>query len=253
MEITEYRNIYENEDTHFFYAGNHKIILSLIRKYFGCAPRKLKILDAGCGTGLLAKKMEQFGEVVGVDNNPKAIKFAKKRGVNARLASVNKLPFKSGSFDLVVSVDVIYHEAVDDKGALGEFFRVLRPGDFLMLRVPANKWLGTLHDRHVHTRERYSKENLREKLENAGFVIEKLSFVNLSLVPLVLGRRLWEEIARPAASASAVGKFPRILNNLLSFLLSIEARFLLAGNLPLGIGLVAVCRRPFLMPQSTLE
>lgn len=244
MEIAEYRNIYENEGTHFFYVGNRNLVLSLAARYLAKNKNTVKILDAGCGTGLLAKKMEQFGEVVAVDNSPEAIKFAKKSGVKARLASVNKLPFKDNVFDLVASVDVIYHKMVDDKKALAEFFRVLKPGGILILRVPANKWLGTLHDRHVHTRERYDKENLREKLENDGFVIEKLSFVNLSLVLLVLGRRLWERIVRPQGSASAVGKFPRILNSLLSFSLSLEARFLLAGNLPLGIGLVAVCQKP---------
>lgn len=243
MDISEYRNIFENEESHFFYLGNHKIILSLVRKYFGDPGKNLKILDAGCGTGLLAKKLEEFGEVTAVDNSPEAIKFAKKRGVPARLSSVNKLPFGDNAFDLVVSVDVIYHRAVDDRRALGEFFRVLRPGGFLVLRVPANKWLGTLHDRHVHTRERYGRKNLRESLEDTGFIIEKLSFVNLSLVPLVLGRRLWERVRRPAVSASAVEKFPGILNSLLSFLLSLEAWILTTGDLPLGIGLVAVCRK----------
>lgn len=242
MEIQEYKNIFENEETHFFYVGNHKIILSLIEKYTADAS-KLKILDAGCGTGLLAKKLEKYGDPVeAVDISPYAVKLAKKRGVRVRQASVDKLPFRDNAFDLVVSVDVIYHRRVDDKKALAEFFRVLKPGGLLILRVPANKWLGTLHDRHVHTRERYGKEELKEKLENAGFIIEKLSFVNLSLVPLVLERRLWERIVRPRG-VSAVGKFPGILNRLLSFLLLSEARFLTAGNLPLGIGLVAVCQK----------
>lgn len=244
MEIAEYRNIYENEGTHFFYVGNRNLVLSLAARYLAKSKNTVKILDAGCGTGLLARNLERYGDVVAVDISPYAVKLARKRGVRIRQASVDKLPFKDSSFDLVTSVDVIYHKAVNDKRALGEFFRVLQPGGILILRVPANKWLGTLHDKHVHTRERYSKENLKKKLENAGFIIEKISFVNLSLVPLVLGRRLWEGITRPAASTSAVGKFPRILNSLLSFLLSLEARFLLAGNLPLGIGLVAVCRKP---------
>lgn len=243
MEISEYKNIFKSEETHFFYVGNHKVIISLVEKY---APRagRLKILDAGCGTGLLAKKLARFGNVAAIDASPEAVKFSQKRGVSARRASVNKLPFKVGSFDLIVSVDVIYHKAVDDEAALGEFFRVLRPGGILIIRVPANKWLGTLHDEHVHTRERYSKENLKEKLEGAGFEIEKLSFVNLSLVPLVLGRRVWERVMKPKGSASAVSKFPWVLNSLLSFLLSLEASFLREGSLPLGIGLVTVCRKP---------
>ncbi|MBI2007269.1 MAG: class I SAM-dependent methyltransferase [Candidatus Blackburnbacteria bacterium] len=244
MEIGEYRNIYENEETHFFYVGNHKIILSLIRKYFGGIPKNLKILDAGCGTGLLAKKLAKFGDVGAIDSSREAVRFSKKRGVRVLLASVNKLPFKDNFFDLVVSVDVIYHKAVDDKGALGEFFRVLKPNGILILRVPANSWLGTLHDEHVHTRERYSKGELKNKLEDTDFIIEKLSFVNLSLAPLALARRLWEEVARPERSASAIGNPPRLLNNLLSFLLFLEARFLAIGDLPLGIGLIAVCRKP---------
>lgn len=243
MEISEYKNIFKSEETHFFYVGNHKVIISLVEKYAGRAGG-LKILDAGCGTGLLAKKIKKYGDVAAVDISPYAVKLAKIRGVPARQASVDKLPYKNNAFDLVVSVDVIYHRRVDDKKALAEFFRALKPGGVLILRVPANKWLGTLHDEHVHTRERYSKENLKEKLESAGFEIEKLSFVNLSLVPLVLGRRVWEGIMKPRGSASAVSKFPWVLNSLLSFLLSLEAGFLREGNLPLGIGLVAVCRKP---------
>lgn len=244
MQISEYKNIFENEESHFFYLGNRRIILSLAAKYLGEKKGEIKILDAGCGTGLLAKRLKKYGKVAAVDISPYAIELARKRGIAVQEASVNKLPFKDNVFNLVVSLDVIYHKMVDDKKALAEFFRVLKPGGVLILRVPAIRWLGTLHDWHVHTRERYSKEELKEKLESAGLEIEKLSFVNLSLVPLVLLRRFWERVVKPKGPASAVAKFPQILNDLLTFLLLAEARFLTVGNLPLGVGLVAVCRKP---------
>lgn len=76
MDISEYRNIFENEKSHFFYVGNHKIILSLVEKY--AKGLNLKILDGGCGTGLLAKKLEKYGDVEAVDINTEALKFAKK-------------------------------------------------------------------------------------------------------------------------------------------------------------------------------
>src|SRR3989344_9097473 len=127
MQTSEYENIYKNEGHHFFYVGNHFVILNLVRRHAKDSTHN--ILDAGCGTGLLAKKLQSFGKVTGVDISPEAIKYAKKRGVDARLASIAKLPFKKATFDLVVSVDVLYHQKVkNDRTALLEFKRVLKPG-----------------------------------------------------------------------------------------------------------------------------
>lgn len=244
MEIAEYRNIYENEGTHFFYVGNRNLVLSLAARYLAKNKNTVKILDAGCGTGLLAKKMEQFGEVVAVDNSPEAIKFAKKSGVNAQLASVNKLPFKDNIFDLVASVDVIYHKMVDDKKALGEFFRVLKPGGVLILRVPANKWLNLAHDKYVHTRQRYNASELKEKLENSGFLVEKISFVNLVLLPMAVARYFWERVNPPEKTESGIERLPSALNSVLTALMSIEIPLLSLFSLPFGLGLLAVVRKP---------
>ena len=245
MEIQEYKNIFENEERHFFYVANHNIILSLIKKYLKDSHKKLKILDAGCGTGGLAKKLKKFGEVVGVDISSDALKFAKKRGVNTKKASVTKLPLKTNTFDVVTSVDVIYHKAVkDDIRALKEIYRVLKPGGILILRVPANKWLKLAHDRHVHTRERYDKKELRNKLIKVGFRIEKLSFVNSLLLPVAATQQIWENIFQSESTSSAIGPLPNLINKTLTHLLSIERDILLKINLPFGIGLVAVCRKP---------
>ncbi|MBI4032986.1 MAG: class I SAM-dependent methyltransferase [Candidatus Blackburnbacteria bacterium] len=242
METPEYKNIFENEKSHFFYVANHKIALSLVKKYAAVA--RLKILDAGCGTGLLAKKLERFGGVWGIDISPEAVRFAKKRGVRVQKASVEAIPFKDKFFDLVVSVDVIYHKAVDDKKALREFFRVLKPGGVLVLRVPATPILATSHDKHVHTRERYTKSMLIEKLIDAGFIVEKVSGVNLLLAPIALTRHFWEKIMPPSKTGSGVVRLPRLINSILAFLLSLEVPLLGLFNLPTGLGLIAVCRKP---------
>ena len=116
MEKQEYLNIFKNEKSHFFYRANHGLFISFARKFSG--KKRIKILDAGCGTGLLAKKLKNLGNVVGVDINRLALALSKKRGVRAKLASVDKLPFKTDSFDLIVSMDVLYHKGVNDKKAL---------------------------------------------------------------------------------------------------------------------------------------
>lgn len=242
MNISEYKNIFDNEESHFFYVGNHKLVLSLLKESMGNR-REIKILDAGCGTGLLAKKLKDFGKVWAIDLSEEAIKFARKRGLNARQASVTKLPFTDEFFDAVTSIDVIYHKKVNDQKALQEILRVLKPGGVLILRVPANKNLKLAHDVHVHTRERYDKEELRIKLKSAGFQIEKLSFVNMLLLPLAFGRHLLEGTKRDKP-VSGIGRVPSFLNKILLAGLSWEPSFLRFSNIPFGLGLIGVCRKP---------
>ena len=120
-----------------------------------------------------------------------------------------ELPFGDATFDLVTSFDVIYHLGVaDDVAALREMRRVLRPGGALFVRVPALERLQSHHDVAVHTRQRYTRAELRRKAEPAGLRVERASYANTVLLPLAavarLGARLRSGLAgpgRPAPSA----------------------------------------------------
>lgn len=243
MEISEYKNIFLNEKEHFFYIANHAIILSLLDKFLN-QKKDLTVLDAGCGTGLLSKKLKKYGRVTGLDYSPIALMYAKKRGVKTILGSVVKLPFDSLSFDLVTSVDVLYHKAViNDLAAIKEFYRILKPGGLLVLRVPANKWLHLMHDKHVHTGRRYEKTELYGKLAKTGFLINKLSYINMLLLPLAVVKMLLEKIFDIKPS-SEIQKIPSTINNILTKLLISEIAILKVANLPFGLGLIAVCKKP---------
>lgn len=247
MQISEYENIFKNEQTHFYYVGNHKIILSLIKKFMKNKKkiRKLKILDAGCGTGFLAKRLARFGDVLGVDNNSQALSLAKKRRIKVKKASITKLPFVSNYFDLVTCIDVINHKAVtSEKAAAKEFYRVLKPKGILLIRASANSWLELVHDKHVHLRKRYDKGEFQNILKKAGFIIMKLSYVNLILLPPVIVLQFIEKIQKPKTTKSAIFPLPYWLNWILTFLLSLEAYLLRWFDLPFGIGLLAVCQKP---------
>ncbi len=244
MEASEYKNIYKNESSHFYYAANHAFFLSRVAVFRTKTGKALEILDAGCGTGLLAKRLQKFGDVTGVDISPKAILYSKKRGINVKKASINKLPFNSKIFDIVVSMDVLYHKKVDDKKALAEMYRVLKPGGIIILRVPANPILFSSHDRYVHTRERYTKIKLIEKLTQAGFKVREISYINGLLFFPAFAKVILARIINSHDVHSGIKSVPHFINQTIIFLLRIENLLINRATLPFGIGLFAVAKRP---------
>lgn len=243
MEIAEYQNMYHAENSHFYYVSLHKLILQFIKQYRG-AVKTVTILDAGCGTGRLGQLMKRYGTVTGIDMSDEALEFAKKRGLAVKKASVTKLPFQDNRFDVVTSIDVIVSkEVTKDTDALNEFYRVLKPGGILILRVSAIPWLNVSHDRFVHSNKRYSEKMLREKLENAGFTIERLSYMNMVLAPVGILQHFYENVFPPKQDHSSISKPNQLMNTIALTLLNIENSLLHAMNLPFGLGLVAVARK----------
>jgi SAM-dependent methyltransferase len=92
-----------------------------------------RVLEVGCGWGELAEWIERDtgAEVVAVDLSPRMVELARERGVDARVADVQELPFADGQFDLVVAAWMLYH-VPDIDLALAEIARVLRPGGRLV-------------------------------------------------------------------------------------------------------------------------
>ena len=245
MHISEYENIYKNESRHFFYVGNHNTVLSLLSRYLkGKDKNKIKILDAGCGTGLLAQKMKIFGRVVGIDLSLEAIKFSKIRGVEVKKASVTSIPFPENTFDAVVSIDVLYHQDVDDvQKAINEFYRVLSPGGLLILKVPAFNWLRGNHDITVHTKHRFTTREIEKKLKKSNFKIKKITYYSSFLLPLAIIRRVIDTVSGSKESHSDVEMPNRLLNSFLILLFKIETIFLRFGELPFGLSVLVIAQK----------
>ena len=92
-----------------------------------------RVLEVGCGWGELAEWIarDTGAEVVAVDLSSRMVELARERGVDARVADVQQLPFADGEFDLVVAAWMLYHVPDLDRG-LRELARVLRPGGGLV-------------------------------------------------------------------------------------------------------------------------
>ncbi len=222
-----------------------RISNTLLDKYLPTKRADRRILDAGCGTGGMLETLRRFGKVVGADASQPALQLAGTRAAAPLIqADVCRLPFASASFDLVTSFDVIYHSRVSsDDAALLEMARVLRPHGLLLLRVPARTLFSGRHDIAVHTRRRYGRGVLVEKLRRAGFVAEYVSYLNCLLLPLAILRRGIDRWFRPGYRGSEVEPVALWLNQALFRVLVLEARLIGSATLPFGLSLVAVGRK----------
>jgi SAM-dependent methyltransferase len=248
MESKAYEELHRLEPTHWWYRGMRQITERLLQ-----APlehqEKLRILDAGCGTGGNMLALAERGTAVGVDFSPLALEYASEThpGKVAQ-ASVERLPFADNSFDLVTSFDVLYcYEVRDDVKALREFARVLCPGGHLFIRLPALPFLRGSHDIVVHGIRRYTASELHLKLLQAGLRPVRLTYLNCLLLPGIFLIRKMQNVCAyfGAAPDSDVQETAPALNSLLTRILTLEAAWISHGHdFPAGVSVACIATKP---------
>jgi len=244
MKPSEYDTMFAVEDRHWWYTGMQQITMALLAQLYP-ARRDLEILDAGCGTGAALRYLSRFGRVTGCDFSELALSYCRQRGLTQlSQASVSNLPFEAAAFDLVTSFDVLYHRAVADEfAALRDFWRVLRPGGCVLLRLPAYDWLRGHHDEIIHTERRFDASGVRRLINAAQFETEKLTYANTLLFPLAVAKRLAERLRPPDGEHSDIKDNPAWQDELLGRVLGMEAAWLKKHNLPFGLSIIAVARK----------
>jgi 2-polyprenyl-3-methyl-5-hydroxy-6-metoxy-1,4-benzoquinol methylase len=103
--------------------------LDAVRRYLDALPAATRVLDAGCGEGILVEEYAGRLDIIGVDAN-----YASARVTHG---SVTALPLADASYDRALCLDVLEHLSYEEQPrALAELFRVLRPGGELFVSVP---------------------------------------------------------------------------------------------------------------------
>jgi len=164
-----------NDRQYFEYLKNRSWFSFLLRKYFYkfiIKEFRGRVLDIGCGLG---EFLEEYPNSSGIDINKYCVDYCKRKGLDVKLGSAIKIPYKDKSFDGIFCLCVLEHLKKPEL-AIREMRRVLKSNGKLILIVPTE--CGFRRD-ETHVKFWY-KENLKELLEKFNFKVESMKYFPFS-------------------------------------------------------------------------
>ena len=232
-----------------YYAGvSHRIIIERIK----AEGNNFKILDVGCGEGLLGSFLVEDNEVFGVDIHKNKIKKCLNKGIKAQLVKEDDgLPYEDNALDVVTCCDVLEH-LLDPFKMVSEINRVLKKGGMFLSTVPNmydlrtriafpfGLWTKITFGANLGHIRFYSKKTHKKLIEDEGFLIEKnISYGFTSYLPKLFGglAYVWAMIINAGNRENLKGKKQVIYQNINMFFTKI------LGSTGLGGGLLVIAKR----------
>lgn len=246
MENSEYRIMFELENSYWWFLGKQFLVKDMLRSLGFGRVKGERILDLGSGTGMMLKVLEDYGACFGTEISQEAISFLRKRdSYQVVCTDINDpLPFKDNSFSLITCFDVLEHLDYD-RFLLQEMARVCRPTGYIFITVPAFKIFWSHHDIALHHRRRYTKTQMLDRIKAMPYRVVRASYYNMLLsIPIMVFRKM-------KAALSTTNQFqsdfflsvPEILNRILTNFFKLEIACLRYFNFPFGVSLVMVIQK----------
>lgn len=230
----QYRDLYQR---HWWWRARERVILAEILRLGFRENGQLRILDVGCGDGLLFPSLAGFGRVFGVEADESTfVPDTPWRG------QIYCQPFDTAfqpllTFDLILMLDVLEH-LPEPAAALQQACRLLNPGGRILITVPALNALWTTHDDINHHYIRYDRGTLKSLAHAAGVNLLTLKYFFHWTCPVKLLIRLREAIWKTEPAPPRVP--PMLINQLCLEVSLAEQRIAAPLKLPFGSSLLAV-------------
>jgi SAM-dependent methyltransferase len=251
VDAKAYRQFLELERDHWWFRGRRTVYFGLLRQALADHPPQ-RILDLGCGMGGFLDGLQDLGQrVYHSDIDLSSLRHCTRRGhPHGVVSSGYALPFRDGAFDLVCLFDAIEH-IPDDRRAMAEVARILRPGGRVFVSVPAYQFLYANNDRVAQHQRRYTRAGLRRLFEGAGLEVVRNTHSNVFLFPVILPavlglkvlERVWQREQDPDHT-NLSWPIPRFVHDLCHRAFAAELPFSRRFDWPVGHSIAALASKP---------
>lgn len=241
------------EEEHWWFVARREIVRKVLGSIMPTGGGR--VLDLGCGTGGNLGALTSEYRCTGLELDGAAVAFARSRYPDVDFHQVSIMDFESwpirGQVDACLLMDVIEH-LDDDRQAVENATRILRPGGHLLITVPADPALWSRHDEHHEHRRRYRAADLRRVLSRLPLSEMLITGFNARLYWPIKLRRSLQVRGGGRRSRGTTGDLhmpPAIVNRLLTRILAGESARIQASlrglrrPYPRGVSLLAVLRR----------
>ena len=231
-----YRDLFEK---HWWWRARTEYVVEMLRRYRPAAGWT-NILDIGCGDGLFFERLQEFGEIEGVEPDAELVNPANPHRNRIHICPFDEDFVPGKSYSLILMLDVLEH-LEHPASALKHALNLLAPEGVFMATVPAFRSLWTNHDVLNHHFTRYTKRSFRDLANSAGLAIEEERYLYHWTFPVKLSVRIMERALRLKPKPPVAGN--GWINEALYGISRLEQKVLTPLSIPFGSSLMVVGKR----------
>jgi SAM-dependent methyltransferase len=242
MDLATYAVEAEIEKAHWWFVGRRRLFTAILKTLRLASDAA--VLDIGTSTGANLRLLQELGfsRARGLDSSVAAIGYCKAKGLGTvDFGDACSLPYADDRFDLVLATDVVEHVDRDDK-ALDEIRRVLKPGGYALITVPAFPSLWGTQDVVAHHKRRYRMLLLRERIASSGLSVERSFHFNFLLFALIWAARQVICLCGPRLASEGQVNTP-LLNRILGVIFRLDTWIAPRLHPPFGVSILAVAQK----------